>query len=57
MVGREETYLEWMGENLLQTDPGHRHFSHLFGVFPASQVEIDSFMEQAALLTINERMR
>ncbi len=29
---------EWMAEDKLETEPGHRHISHLFALFPGQQI-------------------
>jgi alpha-L-fucosidase 2 len=38
-VGRHGQLQEW-SVDFDETEPGHRHFSHLFGLFPGTQVKI-----------------
>ncbi len=35
-IGLDGRLLEWDSEDKQELEPGHRHFSHLFGAFPAS---------------------
>lgn len=39
--------LEW-AEEYDEAEPGHRHFSHLYGVYPGSQISLDDTPELAA---------
>ena len=53
---RYGTICEWI-EDYEETEPGHRHISHLFGLFPGDQInETDSVMYEAAKKTIARRL-
>ncbi len=56
-VGSDGRILEWM-EEYGEADPGHRHISHLFGLFPSNQVTVDKTPElaQAARRTLEHRL-
>lgn len=41
------TIMEWM-EDYREADPGHRHISHLYGLYPAEQITVDGTPELAA---------
>lgn len=45
-IGKQGQLLEWM-EEYDELEPGHRHISHLFGVFPGSQITLEDTPELA----------
>ena len=54
--GRYGTIQEWI-EDYEETEPGHRHISHLFGVYPGDTVNISNpDLFEAAKRTINRRL-
>lgn len=53
---RYGTICEWI-KDYEEVEPGHRHISHLFGLFPGDQInETDADMYQAAKNTIDRRL-
>ena len=53
---RYGTICEWI-EDFEETEPGHRHISHLFGLYPADQInENDAEIYEAAKRTIARRI-
>ncbi|MBX7136021.1 MAG: glycoside hydrolase family 95 protein [Fimbriimonadaceae bacterium] len=46
-IGADGRLMEW-AEELKEAEPGHRHMSHLFGLHPGRQIDIDSTPELAA---------
>jgi alpha-L-fucosidase 2 len=56
-VGKYGQLQEWL-EDYEEDEPGHRHFSHLFGVFPGDQVTPDGTPEfaQAARVSLERRL-
>jgi hypothetical protein len=57
-VGSKGQILEWRNE-YTETEPGHRHFSHLFGLFPGSQMTParNAKLAQAAKVSLDGRMK
>ncbi|MBP5606394.1 MAG: glycoside hydrolase family 95 protein, partial [Ruminiclostridium sp.] len=50
------TIMEW-AEPYEETDPGHRHISHLFALFPGSQITADDkALTEAAKKTLERRL-
>ena len=49
--------MEWM-EDYEEVDPGHRHISHLYGLYPAGQITVDGTPElaEAAKKTLERRL-
>lgn len=49
--------MEWM-EDYEEADPGHRHISHLYGLYPAGQITVDGTPElaEAARKTLEHRL-
>jgi len=48
---------EWMSPDKLETEPGHRHISHLFGLYPGNQItSADPEMMSAARKTLETRL-
>ena len=45
-IGSDGRLLEWHNE-YKETDPGHRHFSHLYGMHPGSRITMDGTPELA----------
>jgi hypothetical protein len=57
-VGSKGQILEWRNE-YTETEPGHRHFSHLFGLFPGSQMTPlrDAKLAQASKVSLDNRIK
>lgn len=53
-ISDEKTIKEW-NHNYLEADLGHRHISHLYGLFPSDQIN-SSELKECALNTINKRL-
>jgi len=51
------TIMEWM-EDYQEVDPGHRHISHLYGLYPGEQITVDGTPElaEAARKTLERRL-
>ncbi|MDY0288657.1 MAG: glycoside hydrolase N-terminal domain-containing protein [Sphaerochaeta sp.] len=45
-IGSDGRLLEWDSEDKIEVEKGHRHFSHLFGSFPAELFSPDSNVPQ-----------
>lgn len=45
-IGSDGRLMEWANE-LKEAEPGHRHMSHLFGLHPGRQIDVDSTPELA----------
>jgi len=56
-VGRHGQLQEWLDDEE-ENEPGHRHLSHLIGVFPGDMMTPERLPEfhQAALVSLNRRM-
>lgn len=56
-IGRFGQIMEWE-EDYEEADPGHRHISHLYGLFPSDQISVDETPElaQAARVTLKRRL-
>ncbi|MDF1575579.1 MAG: glycoside hydrolase N-terminal domain-containing protein [Bacteroidales bacterium] len=49
-IGQDGRILEWSGEGLSELEPGHRHISHLYGLYPSPQynwAETPDYMKAA----------
>lgn len=46
---------EWF-EDFTEKDPGHRHFSHLYGLFPGELFENDEELKKACRASLDRRM-
>ena len=46
-IGSDGRILEWM-EEYEEEEPGHRHISHLYGLFPSDQISVDETPKLAA---------
>ena len=53
-VGPDGRIMEWH-EDLKETDPGHRHISHLFGLFPGTSIKGEELFS-AASKTLDKRL-
>ena len=54
-TGSKGQLLEWH-EELMESEPGHRHMSHLYGLFPAELFEGDSALKEACRISLTERL-
>jgi len=56
-IGSSGQILEWR-EEYLEEDPGHRHMSHLFGLYPGYEITAQRTPElwKAAAVTISQRL-
>ncbi|MEN8227930.1 MAG: glycoside hydrolase N-terminal domain-containing protein [Bacteroidota bacterium] len=56
-VGRDSTIMEWI-EDYKEWEPGHRHMSHLLGLYPLAQITDETpALFEAAERTIAKRIR
>jgi len=56
-VGKDSTIMEWM-EDYKEWEPGHRHMSHLLGLYPLSQITPETpELFLAAKRTIAKRLK
>lgn len=49
-IGSDGRILEWSEEGLVEVEPGHRHMSHLYGLYPSPQynwTDTPEYMEAA----------
>lgn len=55
-VGKDGTIMEWY-EDYEEVQPNHRHISHLFGLYPSTQItQTDPVLFTAAKKTIEKRL-
>lgn len=56
-IGKYGQIMEWQ-EDYEEADPGHRHISHLYGLYPSSQITVDQTPElaEAAKITLQRRL-
>ncbi len=56
-IGKDGRILEWSQE-FEETEPGHRHISHLYGLYPGNQITLQHNPEllEAARKTIDHRL-
>ncbi len=55
-IGSEGTIMEW-AEDYEEVDPGHRHISHLFALYPGTQIDFsDKELISAAKATLEKRL-
>ena len=54
-VGAAGQLMEWL-DDLTESEPGHRHFSHLFGLYPDSQLLAVPEFRDAARNSLERRM-
>lgn len=55
-IGRHGQILEWM-EDYEELEPGHRHISHLFGLYPGEQFSVEGTPELAAAARVTLERR
>jgi len=57
-IGKHGQLQEWM-EDFDEAEPGHRHISHLFALYPGKQISLDSTPElaEAARVTLERRLK
>jgi alpha-L-fucosidase 2 len=57
-IGKHGTIMEWL-EDYKEAEPGHRHISQLFGLFPGSLITVEDTPElaQAAKQTLERRLQ
>lgn len=57
-IGKKGNIMEW-AEDYEELEPGHRHISHLYGLFPSGQITMDGTPElaKAAELTLERRLK
>ena len=55
-VGRQGQLQEWL-EDYEETEPGHRHFSHLVALFPGDQVTLDDTPDLAGAARVSLERR
>jgi alpha-L-fucosidase 2 len=56
-IGKHGQIMEWR-EDYEEAEPGHRHISHLYALFPSNQITVDQTPElaQAARVTLERRL-
>lgn len=56
-ISERGTIMEWM-EDYREAEPGHRHISHLYGLYPGEQITVDGTPElaEAARKTLKYRL-
>lgn len=54
-IGSQGQILEWM-EEYEEVDPGHRHVSHLWGMFPGTSIRTKT-LHDAAKVTLQNRLK
>lgn len=56
-IGSDGRIMEWL-EEYEEAEPGHRHISHLYGLYPSDQITVDGTPElaQAAAKTLQYRL-
>ena len=47
-IGADGRILEWLSADKAETEPGHRHISHLFALYPGSEITAQRPAEMAA---------
>lgn len=57
LIGKHGQIMEWR-EDYEEAEPGHRHISHLWALYPSSQITIDGTKElcDAAKITLERRL-
>ncbi|MBR2798002.1 MAG: glycoside hydrolase family 95 protein [Clostridia bacterium] len=56
-VGGDGRLMEWLDSRKAEVEPGHRHISHLFALFPGSLItEADGALMDAARRTLETRL-
>lgn len=54
-IGSRGQLLEWHKE-FEESEPGHRHLSHLYGLFPSELFESDTTLKSACSVSLKERL-
>lgn len=56
-IGKQGNIMEWP-EEFEEQEPGHRHISHLYGLYPSQQITVDGTPElaRAAKVTLERRL-
>lgn len=54
-IGKYGQIMEWP-EDFEEPEPGHRHMSHLFGLYPGSEITTDEALCRAARLSLERRL-
>lgn len=54
-IGRHGQLQEWL-EDEKEMEPGHRHYSHLFGIYPDDQTLADADLTMAARVSLQRRI-
>ena len=54
-IGKNGGIMEWLTEQI-EAEPGHRHMSHLFALFPGKQIKPDTDLAEAAKRTLDLRL-
>ena len=54
-IGKNGGIMEWLEEKE-EAEPGHRHMSHLFALFPGGQIEPGTALAEAAKRTLHLRL-
>ena len=58
-IGKDGRILEWSDETLKEAEPGHRHMSHLYGLYPSNEYNWNDKPEymEASAKVIAERLK
>lgn len=56
VVAADGRLLEWE-KDFAQAEPGHRHISHLYGLFPCELFEKDAKLREACRVSLEHRLR
>ncbi len=57
LIGKDSTIMEWM-KDYKEWEPGHRHMSHLLGLYPLAQITPETpELFEAAKRTIEKRLK
>ena len=58
-IGSDGRILEWSEENLKEAMPGHRHISHLYGLYPSNEYNWNTKPEymKAAARVLDDRLK
>lgn len=59
LIGNDGRILEWSTEDLKESMPGHRHISHLYGLYPSNEYNWNDKPEymKAAAKVLEERLK
>jgi alpha-L-fucosidase 2 len=58
-IAADGRIMEWSDESLVEVDPGHRHMSHLYGLYPSNQYNWNNTQEymEAASKVLDYRLQ